>query len=48
MPSEFFGNHENNFYRNSCQEIDDHIIPEKFFKDFDQNSGDQLTIQQFR
>ena len=48
MALEFLGNHENIFYQNSCRELDDHRILEKFFKDFDQNSGDQpyyTTIQ---
>ena len=48
MALEFLGNHENNFYWNSFGELDDHRILEKFFKDFDQNSGDQpyyTTIQ---
>ena len=36
---------DNYFDQNSCQELDDHRIPVKFFKDFDQNSGGQITMK---
>ena len=40
---------DNYFDQNSCQELDDLKILVRFFKDFDQNSGGQMTeiIQEF-
>ena len=34
---------DNYFDQNSCQELDDLKILVRFFKDFDQNSGGQMT-----
>ena len=39
---------DNYFDQNSCQELDDLKILVRFFKDFDQNSGGQMTMKFFR
>ena len=39
---------DNYFDQNSCQELDDLKILVRFFKDFNQNSGGQMTMKFFR
>ena len=39
---------DNYRYQNSCQELDDLKILVRFFKDFDRNSGGQMTMKFFR
>ena len=34
MPLKFLGNHENNLYGNSCQELVDHRILQGFWSEF--------------